>query len=243
MKNTLICLMVFVALLEGTATAGADCRADGLPVVLPRYRAEAANIVEALMLLGRDTHICFGFRGLDRSAFATQVQLNLTGASVGQVISAVLKGVSGYSFEQSSHGIVLIKGPAQVAAGSLLDYAISTYAVPHTSLKTASNALKLQLMADLNPTIEGFAGSYAAGDVADLIGPMEVRGRPVEEILNVIVSASKGAMWLETVPDTEADRVPPQGLWTIIEYTESRDVYLPLLSAIAQSFPEKRPKP
>lgn len=241
MKNTLISLMVFVAWLAETATAGAGCRTDGLPLVVPHYRTEAASIVEALVLLGRDTHICFGFRGLDRSAFATQVHLDLTGASVEHVISTVLKGANGYSFEQSSHGIVLIKGSTLNTGGSLFDYVISTYAVPRTSLNTASNALKLQLMADLNPAIGGFAGSYAAGDVTDLIGPMEVRGQPVGEILNLIVSASKGGMWLETVPDTGADRMRPEGLWRIIEYTESRDIYLPVLSSIAQHFPEKRP--
>ena len=242
MKKTLIFLVVSVAWLEGCATADAGCRADGLSLVFPHYRTEAANIVEALLLLGRDSHTCFAFRGLDRSAFTTQVQLDLTGASVGQVLSAVLKGVTGYSFEQSSHGIVMVKGPAQIAAGSLLNHVISIYAVPRTSLATASNALKLQLMADLNPAIGGFAGSYAGGDAADLTGPVEVRGQPVSEILNLILSTSKGGLWLEIIPDTDADRMPSRGLWGIIEYTESQDVYLPLLSSIAQSFPEKRPK-
>ena len=239
MRNTLICMILSVARFLGQATAG--CRADGLPVVLPHYRVEAANVVEALMLLGRDTHICFGLRGLDRSAFLTQVRLDLTGASLSQVLSAVLGGADGYSFKQSPQGVVLINGPARTPGGSLLDRPISSYAIPRTSLKTASNVLKLQLIADLNPTIEGFAGSYAGGDAADLVGPIEVRGRPVAEILNIIVSASKGGIWVETVPDSEADRVPPRGLWAVIEYTESRDTYLPLLGSIAQSFPEKRP--
>lgn len=58
--------------------------------------------------------------------------------------------------------------------------------------------LRMTVEKDIDPATKGFAGDYSPGDLTDWVGPMDVRGATVRELLNRIVGASGHGSWIVT---------------------------------------------
>ncbi len=67
---------------------------------------------------------------------------------------------------------------------------------------------------------KGYAGHFRVADSADLVGPFDEKERTVRELLNLVVSSSKGAAWVTTAPYDKKTPTAPGMFWTILEYSD-----------------------
>lgn len=192
-------------------------------------------LVPGVLDLGQISHVCFGLRMLDASAFTQVLHINVKDASVRQILDAMTSKLTDYEFRESSSGVTLVGKLSSIVPSPLLNQVVPTFETQRAPLNAISNALQMQFAVTVDPTITGFAGSYSSGDTTDQVGPFRESGKTVWELLNDIVGQSKGAMWITSVRES---RRPDASIhpWKIIEYTMPPKQALELINEAAAQF-------
>ena len=85
-------------------------------------------------------------------------------------------------------------------------------------MQEVNNLLFMTVATQINPKIGGFAGTYSPGDPSSLSGPFNEQGRTLRQLLCLIVSKSKGGMWVVTEPPGNAS-FATRASWVILEYS------------------------
>ena len=98
--------------------------------------------------------------------------------------------------------------------------------------------IRIRLERELNPDIQGIAGTYPTGDPTDLVGPFREQDRTVSQLLDIIVSHSKGATWIALTADSRALRSVPENMWIVIQYNRPTADYKALLAAAGSNLPD-----
>ncbi len=134
--------------------------------------------------------------------------------------------------------VVELVCPSRVRA--LFDLTVADYTIPRAPLKSAAVGLQLRVAKNLDPSIQGFAGSFNPGVRTNLVGPFAEHGRTVQDLLNLIVGSSKGALWVATVPDGFRLRESPARfpIWSILEYQMSPAECRAILQNIGRDYPD-----
>jgi hypothetical protein len=83
--------------------------------------------------------------------------------------------------------------------------------------------------------------TFAVGDRTDLVGPFNERGRTVSQLLDLIISRSKGASWVALVPDSAATESIPPNIWIVIQYDRPVSDYASLWSQAGDNYPAEDP--
>ena len=124
------------------------------------------------------------------------------------------------TYEVFTSGPMLLVRPRARKGHDWLDTRITHFATSRTDLQAASNLLFMYLREEASAQgFGGFAGHYRTGDVHDPVGPFDEHNRSVRELLNLLVSSSRGALWVTAEPSTGAP-VPDHAFWTVLEYDD-----------------------
>ncbi len=192
---------------------------------------------EAIYALGRQENVCFGLRNLPREVFFREVSVNATNQSVAEILQQILRNPT-IKVRTTTANVVELVYPSRVRA--LFDLTVADYTIPRAPLKSAAVGLQLRVAKNLDPSIQGFAGSFNPGVRTNLVGPFAEHGRTVQDLLNLIVGSSKGALWVATVPDGFRLRESPARfpIWSILEYQMSPAECRAILQNIGRDYPD-----
>jgi hypothetical protein len=166
---------------------------DHLSRVVPAFQANHESRLKALIRFARMNNLSFGIE------FSTEdldqpLNLEVTAIEVRTAIGVIL-GVSQPALS-TDHGVVLIKRQG-VESPAWLDNRIRRFWIPRVELPWASLNLSMALARHFNPVIAGFAGDFPPADPAESVGPMDVHGATVRDLLCRIVAASHSS-WIVT---------------------------------------------
>ncbi len=229
----MIRLIVSVVLMASAASAACLGNLNG---VVTRFTFQGGSRVEAALAFGSETGLCLGMRNLPRAAFVEQANFDIREESPAQILRAIFADQE-IQISMSKGIVSIFRAPS---TASLFDRPIGNFTVTRASLQTLSVGIRLRLEHELHPEIQGFAGRFAAGDEADLVGPFDERGATVAQLLDLIVSSSRGASWIALVPDQAAIIPVPPHMWVVLEYDRPTSDYKALLGEAASNYPEEK---
>jgi len=109
---------------------------------------------------------------------------------------------------------------AQWPDKNLLYFRLAKFKIPKCTLEEASHRLEVALSAALHPGAQAVMGDHYPGTGKNLVGPLTFRRHTVADILDELVAKEKTAAWVVQVPPEVVDRLPPEGLWRIIDYDD-----------------------
>lgn len=225
-----VCLVMRCDLVSQGSRIGST---DSLQRHIKGFKVKGVTPVEALLQLGRENDACVGIEYIGPELAQRSLVLEVRNTTVGEVIKQILASTRKYAFHEQD-GVVLVRN-TQLTEGTWLDLKISTFQVNQASVQEVSNVLFMQLRSELDPKPGGFAGTYAPGDLKNLIGPFTERGRTLRQLLNLIVVRSKGGMWIADQSVIRDPGVQPQRFWTILEYSQPIAENLAVLRMISGS--------
>ncbi len=195
-------------------TLKAQCAPTAAPI--GAVRIQSKTIFESLVDLGLAYNVCFGVEVDNDELLRSPIDLELSDATPLTAARSALKTRSGYSV--ASDGLLSVR-PIAEPPTSWLDFKIHRFAIPgRVNVATASNALLMSLQQQVQPR-NGYAGHYRVADNTDLVGPFDEREKSVRELLDLIVTSSKGALWITTRPYARTES-PPELFWTMLEYSD-----------------------
>jgi len=173
--------------------------------------------LEALLQVGYENQVCFGIEFVEKELLSQPLQLEVESSSLGDIVGRILASAKGYVAE-GKDGVVLIQ---KTAAGSTqwLNLRVRNFRAPRSRVQEISNLLFMNLMIEIDPVHRGFAGNYSPGDPKELIGPFSENGKTVPQLLDLVVSSSKGGMWIANSSVRSLTVTTEKPLWTIVEYS------------------------
>jgi hypothetical protein len=167
--------------------------------------------------LGQQEQVPLGIEYVDRGALEKPIRHDFRHATIGEIVQVLLGGTGGYTWRVRD-GVLDIGHQSTAGPGNLLDRVLPEFEISKCSTGMASVALYLALYRDLHPEVTGYAGDFNPGNPDNLVGPLKVRNTPVRHVLNLLANGTKKGAWIVRVPPGHLDQLPPDGLWTIIEY-------------------------
>ena len=225
-----LAVLILASCLRGACLHNANGR-------IAEFSFSGGSRVDAILALGKQVNACFALRNLPRSAFLEQVVFHFQGESPLDISRKIFQ-TQHVAVVQSPEGTIEISRARKTE--TLFDYVIPSFVAGRTTLQVLSQGIKNRLKVELNPEIQGIAGSFYSGDQSDLVGPFDERGKTVGQLLNLIVSASKGATWLAQIPDSSAVRSSAvDQMWTVIEYNRPMADYKNLIATIGSNYPDR----
>jgi hypothetical protein len=174
------------------------------------------TVFETLLDIGLATKVCFGVEINNDDLMRSPIDLELSDATPFTAAVRALKARPGSSV--AAGGLLSVQPKARSPA-SWLEFRIHRFTVgARVNVPAASNVLFMSMRQQIKPG-EGYAGHYGVVDDTDLVGPFDEKGKTVRELLNLIVTSSKGALWVTTGPCVRKGS-PPDLFWTILEYSD-----------------------
>lgn len=201
--------------LLGASSSMAQCISPNAP--LGNVRVQGKTLFAGLVDFGRTHKICMGIEIDSDELLRSPVDLEVPNAKGSTVAHLVIEAHPRYSV--AADGLILIR-PRKRAA-SWLDFRIHRFNIPRTTVQDASNVLYMFLHGQIEPR-GGYAGHFPVMDNTDLVGPFDEKERTVRELLNRIVTSSKGAIWVTTAPYDKTTPSAPGRFWTILEYSDRK---------------------
>jgi len=163
------------------APAWATC-SDRVDAVVPHFTFSGGSRVDAALALGQQLNICLAFRNLPRKAFVELVTYDFRERRPIEIIREIFRQQH-VEIARLPGGLVHVSRPSKTK--SLFDHKIKAFNVGRTTLQTLSMGIRLRLERELDPTMQGVAGSYSSGDLSDIVGPFRVEGATVSQLLNL----------------------------------------------------------
>ena len=182
-------------------------------------KVQDLSLVDALLRLGQQERIPLGIEYVSREALEKPISEDFHNTTVGEIVQVLLGGGRGYTWRVRDGVLNVSHSSVATGKANLLNRVLPEFVMRRCSVADASNVLYMSLNSQLHPEVTGYAGDYNPGDMQNLVGPLELRNAPVRHILNLIVGAGdKRSAWAVRVQPGCLDQLPPDGLWTIIEY-------------------------
>jgi len=232
---TAISCLLSLGLLTAPSVLATCTTTPDLSKVVAEFSSKGTSRVGALLQFGESRNLCLGLEYVEPSLLADLVDLHMRNVTVREAISSIL-GDRTLQIHVDDGIVVITRRALQTEGKSLFDYVLSEFAVRRATVQEISNALYMQLLVQLRPTITGFAGHHPAGDMGDLIGPVTESNRSIRYLLNLIVVQSKGGAWIARVPwklRAKLQIAEQHSPWTVIEYGLPKTGYGPILDSIA----------
>lgn len=181
-------------------------------------KIEGTTVLDGLFSFGLANRTCLGVEFDSDDLLRSPVRAQVAGSTPLEAVRKVLAAYPRYSVRQE--GIVISVRPAARTPASWLDVRIDHFDGGKGPVQAVSHLLYMYLL-DLVKPGRNYAGHFYPGDAGDVVGPIDVQGNTVRELLNLLVGSSKGGMWLTVAPyvRTHGD---PDPFWKIIEYSDPR---------------------
>ena len=199
--------------------AGQGCRPTSGPVLTHRIQhfvATEERRLSALVRLGRENGLCFGIETVTDN-FNEKITLRLIDTDAQNVINAALGSSQEYEISVL-HNVILIRDK-RVRPPEYLALRLPRFRIPRSTLVWANLNLWMSVEMYLDSSRKGFAGDSPPGDATDQVGPFDITGQKVRDLLCRVVGNSKGATWMVSSPIVPA--VAPastNSLWTLVLY-------------------------
>lgn len=233
--KTVFLSFAFLVFFAAQSVHAGCIQAPDLSARVAEFSSNQASRVGALLRFGQNRNLCFGLEYVTPSLLTEVTDLRVHDVTVLKAIELIL-GEPQLEIRVDNRVIVITRRVLPADSKNLFDYVLPRFAVRRASIEEITAALYMQLRLQLNPAITGFAGHHPTGDVGDLVGPISESNRSVRYLLNMVLSESKGGMWIARVPwklrnDLQiAERHTP---WSVIEYSVLESGYKPTLDSIA----------
>lgn len=193
----------------------AQCASPSEP--LATVRIEGATALEGLFAFGMANKICFGIEFDNDELLQHPIHFEASGETS---LSAVRKALAPYQdYLVTGHRLLSVQ-PRNLAGKTWLYTRIDRFQGGTGPIQVVSNLLFLYLLDQVKPQ-RGYASHYHLGNVKDVIGPIDERGKTIRELLNVLVRSSKGGIWLTTSLYNRTSSSPDR-FWTILQYSDQR---------------------
>lgn len=218
------------------------CQLSKLPTKLvDSFRADKVSLIDALLQLARQEQIPLGIEYVDFEALEKPIAVNLGPATISEVLDAILKQGSGYSWSVQDCVVNVSHASISENSGNLLNTRLPRFSVPSVSLQEGSHVLEMTLDHEIHPQVQRWFGSFPAGTSPKRIGPLDLHNITVKQAVNRLVAEAGGAAWIVQVPPGKLGRLPSYGLWRIIEYDTAPRPYGPFLLQILRDFDSRKP--
>jgi hypothetical protein len=241
-KPTRSLLLMLCVLIGRVAMAQALALSCDGPSPLSRpvrsLHLEASNAIQAILQIGQAYRVCFGIEYVGNDLMSRGVNADISSGTVADALKAILPVDHGYVVAERD-GVVEISNPTHLPkARSTFETKIERFRMRRGPVQEISNGLRMQLAAQVDPSVKGFAGSYRTGDLEDIVGPFDERDKAVSEMLDKVVRQSRrGATWLAQFSPAVLKPNLPWQIWTIIEYDRPVQDYFSLLQSVRPEEP------
>ena len=171
-------------------------------------------IIEALALIGRQEHVCFGIGVTDARLLEPAPDIHLEHAHVYDVLRTVLSG-TGYAIAQFG-SVVVLRRPAR--HDTVLDLRIGRFEAHGATVQEASTKLAMTVHAKEQKISGGTLGTFAPGCLTDRVQALSVRSKTAAQLLSLLLSHSTmGGIWLAWDAPLRSERALTEP-WIILEY-------------------------
>ncbi len=186
-------------------------------------------MLDALLQLGRQTHIPLGVEYLNPADLQRRVTVHVNEGSVGSIVQAILGKRTAYRWNVEGTVIHVVHPALASGEQNLLDHVLKEFSTGgRTDLVTAATVmLPGQLKREISPPkpspgVAGVMGSILGGRFEDQVGPLTMRGVTVRQVLNRLVSEGNKAAWVVLVPPAQLSKLPERSARYIIAYDDPR---------------------
>jgi len=235
---------VLLAML-GPEPALASCgRSTGLTAIIAEFDSIQTSRIDALLRFGEIHNLCFGIEFVDDKLLTEPNDFHIRNMSVHESIKVILGRELMLAVEPSSGVIEIRRLESPGEKRTIFDFVLPRFDARRASVQEISEALRMQLVVDLNPQVTGFAGSYPAGDLKDKVGPISEYNRTIRYLLDELVAQSKGGAWIARVRSKAAEDLTVaerRSVWTVVEYGVPKTGYALLLNAVANDLGSDAP--
>jgi hypothetical protein len=234
-RHALCFLFWLILAIPEPAKAHCDASPD-LSAPTIEFESLHASRIEALLRFGERYNLCFGIEYVDATLLTESTDLHIPGTTIQNAIKSILGQRRVLTTEVHNGVIEISRKTSESSAKNIFHYVIPRFEARRGTVQEMSIALHIQLVADLNPQIGGFAGQYPTGDLKDQVGPFTESNRTVKSLLDEIVRQSKGGAWITRVSwklRTDFTIPKKRRIWTIVENGVPNQGYTELLRGIA----------
>ncbi len=230
MKTQAFLIGLTFLLNSAPPASGAGCRSLQAP--MQPIRISDPTVLEALFRLAVEDRICLGIELAGEEILRRRAEVDMEAASALEAVRAVLEAAEYYEAVERD-GLILIRD-RRVRGFTLLDYRLEAFEVPRAPLQAVSNALRMSLIRLVRPEVTGFAGHYRPGGVAGIVGPFREKDTTVRELLNLIVTASQGGVWMARGGEIDEGTLPREPYWEIFQFGSGKQPEPAVLLAAAE---------
>ena len=235
--NRLFCLLFVLLIAVIPMSANAHCNTTpDLSATSSEFEVGQTSRIDALLRFGEIHKLCFGIEYVDATLLTELANFHLRPVPIRDAIRSILGEQRLFAVQLSNGVIEITEKTPEGGKKSVFDYVIPKFETRRGQVQEISIGLHMQLVADLNPQITGFAGHYPTGNLKDQIGPFAEYNRTLRYLLDEITAQSTGGAWIARVPwGLRGDFAMPERhrIWTIVEYGAPSSGYAGLLRGIA----------
>ncbi len=200
--------------------------------IFRKVEIPGTTVLQALFRFAAEHGVCLGIELAGEEILRRRAEVDMEAASALEAVRAVLEAAEYYEAVERD-GLILIRD-RRVRGFTLLDYRLEAFEVPRAPLQAVGNALRMSLIRLVRPEVTGFAGHYRPGGVAGIVGPFREKDKTVRELLNLIVTASQGGVWMARGGEIDEGTLPRGPYWEIFPFGSGREPEPAVLLAAAE---------
>jgi hypothetical protein len=191
---------------------GAQTQDAPLNQHLSVFRFSNVSRADALFRLAQMAALPMGLEYASLADLTPKIAIDRSNATIESVLRELTNGTN--LVWSLKDGVLLVSDKRVQGRQTPLDRVIPEFLSQEPArIHQLSNLLWMNYQLELNPTLQGFAGSQPAPQTQKL-GPIHLNNKSVREILNYLVSLQGNAGWVAQV----AENGPKQQTWRIVIY-------------------------
>jgi hypothetical protein len=202
------------------AVASVDRNPDPLQARTGHMTFAQANMLDALLAIAENVRVPFGIACADDSMRQTKVSVEINEGPLGNALSLITAGHPGVQFSVH-HGVVVVERLPLPENCEFLDLSIPDFYAERDTVEPLSAKLWMTLEMQLDPGKKGFAGILHPNQADRAIGPADLRGEHVRDILNWMVEHHGASAWVAT-PNNNPAAAANDELWKIVFYDRNQ---------------------
>jgi hypothetical protein len=224
--------LAVVMVLSVAPRVSAQCAPQPLSITPRKNDIDARNAIEALLVLGQANSVCLAVELNDDQLVTAGERLQPAG-SFADMVKQYLLRAKGYQVQARNRIVAIV--PTTSGPPTWLDTIIPRFSTSRSAdVQSLSNLLFMDLVLVDNPHHGGFAGGYLGGDPKDQIEPVDKRNESVRNLLDLIVTSSKGGLWITVSRYGRSLPISNRPFWRVLEYSQPLSTNLGIIEGVAR---------
>jgi hypothetical protein len=212
LSRNIALFLFFQIFLSGLAF----CQGSPLEARTGQLRVQQTSQVNALVELAKNVKVPFAIVCADEELRTTQISVDLDGATVQQALLEITSSRHDLAFS-TENGVVVVQKVPLPTDCSYLNTTVPVFDANRDTVQHLSAKLWMTLQSQLDPSKTGFLGVLHPTPADKNVGPAELRGKTVKEILIWLVAKHGGAAWV-AFPSPAVTQTSMDNLWEIFFY-------------------------